>query len=77
MTPTQSRRFYYAVISRDQWLRICSLARLAGESTDHWAGAVVDRGLESYETEKRAELEHSNALWRARYRFAREQGVKL
>jgi len=81
MTPAGSssaeRRFYYAVITRDQWLRICSLARLASESTDRWAGAVVERGLDSYEAEKRAELERANALWRARYRFARDQGLKL
>jgi len=81
MTPSGSpgaeRRFYYAVITRDQWLRICSLARLAGESTDRWAAAVVERGLDALETEKRTELERSNALWRARYRFARDQGLKL
>lgn len=77
MTSPPKRRFYYAPISRDQWLRICSLARLWDTDTDAASERIVDRGLDVIEPEEGDALNRCNDLWRARFALRRRLGETL
>jgi hypothetical protein len=71
--PNSGRSFYYAPITRDLWLRICSHARRWECSTDEVSERVVERGLDLFESHEAAALHRSNALWKARFKLMRER----
>ncbi len=77
MSAPATRRFYYAPISRDQWLRICSLARLWDVDTDSASERIAERGLELVEREEGDSLKRCNDLWKARFALRRRLGEHL
>jgi hypothetical protein len=74
MSPGPARRFFYAPISRDQWLRICSLARLWDSDTDSASERIVERALDVIEAEEGETLKRCDALWKARFALRRRLG---